>query len=166
MWLCVPSSPGVSMMLMLCSFHMVNVAADWMVMPRCLSSSMESMTAPTPSLPFTYKTKDTDGNVTPRSHERKSECLGFGKIPRAFVRFSRCRTTHVLSVSSSPSRCEPRYRCYEHVHQVPLPNTTSDKHSSTSETNKNFFILIDVVYLLRFYSCYLFIKIILIIFIY
>ncbi|KAG7215585.1 hypothetical protein INR49_022111 [Caranx melampygus] len=27
--------------------------ADWMVMPLCLSSSMESMVAPTPSLPFT-----------------------------------------------------------------------------------------------------------------
>lgn len=32
---------------------MVYVAADWMVMPLCLSSSIESMVAPTPSLPFT-----------------------------------------------------------------------------------------------------------------
>lgn len=30
------------------------MAADWIVIPRCLSSSMESMTAPTPSLPFTW----------------------------------------------------------------------------------------------------------------
>lgn len=41
-------------MLMLWAFHMVYVAADLMVMPLCLSSSMESMVAPTPSFPFTY----------------------------------------------------------------------------------------------------------------
>lgn len=49
--------PGVSMMLMLVSFHMVYVAADWMVIPRCRSSSIESMTAPTPSLPLTLAKK-------------------------------------------------------------------------------------------------------------
>lgn len=42
------------MMLMLWFFHMVYVAADWMVMPLCLSSSMESIVAPTPSFPFTF----------------------------------------------------------------------------------------------------------------
>lgn len=46
--------PGVSIMLMLWFFHIVYVAADWMVMPLCLSSSIESMVAPTPSFPFTY----------------------------------------------------------------------------------------------------------------
>lgn len=45
--------PGVSIILMLWFFHMVYVAADWMVMPLCLSSSMESIVAPTPSFPFT-----------------------------------------------------------------------------------------------------------------
>ena len=30
-----------------------NVAADWMVIPRSRSSSIESIFAPTPSLPFT-----------------------------------------------------------------------------------------------------------------
>ena len=45
--------PGVSMMLTWWSFHMVKVAALWMVIPRSRSSSMESMVAPTPSLPRT-----------------------------------------------------------------------------------------------------------------
>ena len=45
--------PGVSMMLMCVSPHSTCVAADWMVMPRSRSSSMESMVAPTPSLPRT-----------------------------------------------------------------------------------------------------------------
>jgi hypothetical protein len=46
--------PGVSMMLMkLVSFHSQCVAADWIVMPRSRSSSIESILAPTPSLPFT-----------------------------------------------------------------------------------------------------------------
>ena len=35
------------------SFHLQNVAADWMVMPFSLSSSIESIFAPTPSLPRT-----------------------------------------------------------------------------------------------------------------
>lgn len=42
------------MMLMLWFFQMVYVAADWMVIPLCLSSSIESIVAPTPSFPFTY----------------------------------------------------------------------------------------------------------------
>lgn len=42
------------MMLMLWFFHMVYVAADWMVIPLCLSSSMESIVAPTPSFPLTF----------------------------------------------------------------------------------------------------------------
>ena len=33
--------------------HWQNVAAHWMVMPRSRSSSIESIFAPTPSLPFT-----------------------------------------------------------------------------------------------------------------
>ena len=41
------------MILILQSFHMVYVAADWMVIPLCFSSSMLSIVAPTPSLPFT-----------------------------------------------------------------------------------------------------------------
>ena len=45
--------PGVSMMLMRCSFQSTWVAAEEMVMPRSRSSSMESMVAPTPSLPRT-----------------------------------------------------------------------------------------------------------------
>ena len=45
--------PGVSMMLMLMSFHRQNVAADWMVMPFSRSRSIESILAPTPSLPRT-----------------------------------------------------------------------------------------------------------------
>lgn len=40
-------------MLMCVSFHFVNVAADWMVMPFSRSSSMLSILAPTPSLPLT-----------------------------------------------------------------------------------------------------------------
>ncbi len=43
------------MMLMLWPFHSVYVAADWMVIPLCRSNSIESITAPTPSLPLTYK---------------------------------------------------------------------------------------------------------------
>ena len=39
--------------MMLWSFHMVKVAADCMVIPLCLSNSMLSMVAPTPSLPLT-----------------------------------------------------------------------------------------------------------------
>jgi hypothetical protein len=52
--------PGVSMMLMLwgssCScepFHTQYVAADWMVIPFSRSRSIESILAPTPSLPRT-----------------------------------------------------------------------------------------------------------------
>ena len=45
--------PGVSMMLMWWSFHSVYVAADWIVMPRSRSNSMESIFAPTPSFPRT-----------------------------------------------------------------------------------------------------------------
>ncbi len=33
--------------------HWQNVAADWIVMPRSRSSSIESILAPTPSLPRT-----------------------------------------------------------------------------------------------------------------
>lgn len=40
-------------MLMWVSFHFVNVAADWMVIPFSRSSSMLSILAPTPSLPRT-----------------------------------------------------------------------------------------------------------------
>jgi len=47
--------PGVSIMLTLMSFHSVYVAADCIVMPLCLSSSMKSIVAPTPSLPFTFQ---------------------------------------------------------------------------------------------------------------
>ena len=63
--------PGVSMMLIQCcdligepgtamtafacgaGGHEQNVAADWIVMPRSRSSSIESIFAPTPSLPLT-----------------------------------------------------------------------------------------------------------------
>ncbi len=45
--------PGVSMMLMWWSFQLQWVAALVIVMPRSFSSSMESMVAPTPSLPRT-----------------------------------------------------------------------------------------------------------------
>jgi hypothetical protein len=41
------------MMLMLLSFQVQKVAADWMVMPFSRSSSMLSILAPTPSLPRT-----------------------------------------------------------------------------------------------------------------
>ncbi len=41
------------MMLMWWPSHSQWVAADWMVMPRSRSSSIESILAPTPSLPFT-----------------------------------------------------------------------------------------------------------------
>ena len=44
---------GVSMMLISWSPHAQYVAADWMVMPFSRSSSMESIFAPTPSLPRT-----------------------------------------------------------------------------------------------------------------
>lgn len=47
------------MMLMLWFFHTVYVAADWMVIPLCLSSSMESIVAPTPSFPFTCEKTDS-----------------------------------------------------------------------------------------------------------
>ena len=45
--------PGVSMMLKWSPFHSQCVAAEAMVMPRSRSSSIESILAPTPSLPFT-----------------------------------------------------------------------------------------------------------------
>ena len=45
--------PGVSIRLMWCSFQVHEVAAEAMVIPRSRSSSMESMVAPTPSLPRT-----------------------------------------------------------------------------------------------------------------
>ena len=51
--------PGVSIMLTWWSFHSTWVAADWMVIPRSLSRSIESIVAPTLSFPFTleqYKT--------------------------------------------------------------------------------------------------------------
>ena len=70
--------PGVSIMLMFVSFHVVYVAADcirhththlrdvggsgrlaWMVIPLCLSSSMESIVAPTLSFPLTYSLTTT-----------------------------------------------------------------------------------------------------------
>jgi len=41
------------MMLMWLPFQKQCVAADWMVMPRSRSRSIESIFAPTPSLPFT-----------------------------------------------------------------------------------------------------------------
>lgn len=47
--------PGVSIMFILWSFQIVYVAADWMVIPLWRSSSIESITAPTLSLPFTYR---------------------------------------------------------------------------------------------------------------
>ena len=72
--------PGVSIMLMFVSFHVVYVAADCirhrhtytqlrdvggsgrlacMVIPLCLSSSMESIVAPTLSFPLTYSLTTT-----------------------------------------------------------------------------------------------------------
>ena len=39
------------------SFHVQNVAADWMVMPFSRSRSMLSIVAPTPSLPRTWATR-------------------------------------------------------------------------------------------------------------
>lgn len=50
---------------------MVYVAADWMVMPLCLSSSMESIVAPTPSFPFTYKSQSQT------AHECLHNCANF-----------------------------------------------------------------------------------------
>lgn len=68
-------SPGVSMMLMLWSFHMVYVAADWIVMPLCLSSSIESMVAPTPSFPFTYTPQTEDMTATCSHHLEENMTL-------------------------------------------------------------------------------------------
>ena len=45
--------PGVSIMLISWPFHVTFVAADAIVIPLSLSSSMESIVAPTPSLPRT-----------------------------------------------------------------------------------------------------------------
>ena len=45
--------PGVSMMLMWCFSHSQWVAALAIVIPRSRSSSIESILAPTPSLPLT-----------------------------------------------------------------------------------------------------------------
>ena len=47
--------PGTAMTFLAFSLggHWQNVAADWIVMPRSRSSSIESIFAPTPSLPFT-----------------------------------------------------------------------------------------------------------------
>jgi len=64
--------PGVSMMLISCSFHRVKVAADWIVMPFSRSRSMLSILAPTPSLPRTYR---------PRERMHKSGGVGSGHTP-------------------------------------------------------------------------------------
>jgi hypothetical protein len=45
--------PGVSIRLIGVSFHWTLVAADWIVIPRSRSRSIESIVAPTPSLPRT-----------------------------------------------------------------------------------------------------------------
>jgi len=47
----------VSITLTAWSFHVQNVAADWMVMPFSRSRSMLSIVAPTPSLPRTWATR-------------------------------------------------------------------------------------------------------------
>ncbi len=59
--------PGVSIILMTWSPHLVKVAADWMVMPRCRSNSMLSIVAPTPSLPFTCTVQSLNGSLTSKS---------------------------------------------------------------------------------------------------
>jgi len=45
--------PGVSMMLISWPSHSQKVAAEAIVIPRSFSSSIESIVAPTPSLPLT-----------------------------------------------------------------------------------------------------------------
>lgn len=112
------SVPGVSMMLMLWFFHMVYVAADWMVMPLCLSSSIESMVAPTPSLPFTC-TWDMRGEKRVVTWSCTLTDLYEGRhrhglcrcSPHESLRSSRCSRGHARSGWSFLSRCEPICRC-------------------------------------------------------
>ena len=49
------------------SFHVQNVAADWMVMPFSRSRSMLSIVAPTPSLPRTWATRVVNHSSAPCS---------------------------------------------------------------------------------------------------
>lgn len=49
--------PGVSMMLIWWPFHLTWVAADWIVIPRSRSNSIESIVAPTLSFPLTCRKK-------------------------------------------------------------------------------------------------------------
>lgn len=80
--------PGVSMMLMSVSFHLQKVAADWIVIPFSRSRSIESILAPTPSLPRTY-----------------DACLGFGaQASSSFQRapgFHQLRCAHVALAANS-----------------------------------------------------------------
>lgn len=61
------------MMLILWFLHTVYVAADWIVMPLCLSSSIESIVAPTPSFPFTWKPYNKDCQNTNKGEDNNSE---------------------------------------------------------------------------------------------
>ena len=104
-------------MLMLWFFHMVNVAADWMVMPLCLSSSMESMVAPTPSFPFTCREEGPQlgtAHCDPLTwkHEASTGPAGTRRSPRESPLSCPCRRALARSGWSSPSRCEQRSRCF------------------------------------------------------
>lgn len=140
--------PGVSMMLMLWSFHMVYVAADWIVIPLCLSSSIESMMAPTPSLPLTWHTRahthtqwaasldSTFGQQGFWKQARKRICVELSESdwPRASPLSCRCSRALSRSVWSSRSRCARRCRCSGSARSVWIHSSTSDSCWSAPET--------------------------------
>lgn len=99
-------------MLMLWSFHTVYVAADWMVMPRCLSNSMESIVAPTPSFPFTYITQERESIREPHLNGKKElDEDDETDSPHGSLLSCRCSRARARSGWFSRSRCERRSRC-------------------------------------------------------
>lgn len=70
--------PGVSIMLMTVSCHWQYVAADWIVIPFSRSRSIESIFAPTPSLPRTWQaaTQLSRATVHAAAHQQQTHMQG------------------------------------------------------------------------------------------
>lgn len=112
--------PGVSIILILWSFQSVYVAADWIVMPRCLSSSIESIVAPTLSFPFTcgiheqWKFKWHSYSESLKLY-KLHETVKFNVILHAFQQFSQYKIRFVLWVLFSQNQCVLRFLCCEYI---------------------------------------------------
>ncbi len=88
--------PGVSMMLTSVSFHLQYVAALWMVMPFSLSRSIESIFAPTPSLPRTCGSESCFQYLDKTMLQIFKSCLNYGLVFSSKTNFTSLRNTKQL----------------------------------------------------------------------